>query len=114
MDIEIIEIYLIEYLSKKLNVNVYGQVDDASEDTYVVVEKTGSYVENHTRYATIAIQSYADSLLNSAKLNEKVKTAMEEIIEMPEIAKCSLNSDYNFTDTTTKKYRYQAVFDLVF
>lgn len=114
MDIEIIEIYLVEYLSKKLNVNAYGQVDDASEDTYVVIEKTGSYVENHTRYATVAVQSYANSLLNSAKLNEKVKTAMEEIIEMPEISKCSLNSDYPFTDITTKKYRYQAIFDLVF
>ena len=41
MDIEIIEIYLIEYLSRKLNVNAYGQVDDASEDTYVVVSVNG-------------------------------------------------------------------------
>ena len=24
----------------------------------------------------------------------------------------TLNSDYNFTDVTTKKYRYQAVYDL--
>ena len=26
--------------------------------------------------------------------------------------KYNLNSDYNFTDTETKEYRYQAVFDI--
>ena len=53
-------------------------------------------------------------MYNAAKLNEEVKDAMEKIIEYTEISKCSLNSDYNFTDTKTKSYRYQAVFDLVF
>lgn len=31
-----------------------------------------------------------------------------------DISKAKLNSDYNYTDTTTKSYRYQAVYDLVF
>ena len=39
---------------------------------------------------------------------------MDGITEKPEIAACRLNSDYNFTDTAKKKYRYQAVFDLVY
>jgi len=42
-----------------------------------------------------------------------VKQAMCDIADESEVCKCSLNSDYNFTDTATKKYRYQAVFDLV-
>jgi len=29
-----------------------------------------------------------------------------------EIGKVKLNSDYNFTDTVTKQYRYQAVYDI--
>ncbi len=45
-------------------------------------------------------------------LNEQTKTAVDSLIELTEIAKVRLNSDYNFTDTATKRYRYQAVYDL--
>ena len=55
----------------------------------------------------------ADSMYAAAKLNEEVKAIMKGIIELPEVSSCRLDSDYNFTDTATKKYRYQAVFDLV-
>ena len=83
-------------------------------EEFILIEKTGSEKVNHINRATIAIQSWSRSMYNAAKLNEEVKDAMEKIIEYTEISKCSLNSDYNFTDTKTKSYRYQAVFDLVF
>lgn len=114
MDINIIEVYLVEYLTKELGVNVYGQEEDAEDDSYVVIEKLGSYVEDFTRHATIALKSYGTTLLESAELNERVKDAMDDIIKKPEISCSKLNSDYNYTDTTTKKYRYQAVYDLVY
>ena len=53
-------------------------------------------------------------MLNAAVLNDKVKKAMDKMIELPEISSCKLNSDYNFTDTETKRYRYQAVYNIVF
>lgn len=81
-------------------------------DTFVVVEKTGSGKENHLCTATIAIQSYAPTLYEAACLNELVKEAMEDIIELDEISKSQLNGDYNFTKVSTKQPRYQAVFDL--
>lgn len=114
MDIKLIEVYLIEYLTKELGVNVYGQEEDATEGTYVVIEKLGSYVENYCRHSTIALKSYGATLLESAELNENVKDAMDNIIKKPEISCSKLNSDYNYTDVTTKKYRYQAVYDLVY
>ena len=45
-------------------------------------------------------------------MNDRVKNAVEGLIWLDEIRGVSLNSDYNFTDTTTKEYRYQAVFDI--
>mgnify|MGYP000948400267 CR=1 FL=1 len=80
--------------------------------SYIVLQKTGSGESNHIYSATIAIQSYGDNLYDAATLNERVKSAMENITSLNEICKVSLNSDYNFTDTTTKQYRYQAVFDI--
>ena len=81
---------------------------------FCVVQKTGGGSENHIRRATVAIQSYAASLYGAATLNEQVIAAMESITERSEVGSCELNSDYNYPDGTTKQYRYQAVFDIVY
>ena len=77
-----------------------------------MIEKTGGGEENHIKKAMIVIQSFADSLYRAAEINEEVKKAMKEIVELEDISKCDLNTDYNYTDVARKKYRYQAVFDI--
>jgi hypothetical protein len=59
-----------------------------------------------------AIQSISDSLLGAATLNEAVKLAMDSAASLAEVCSANLNSDYNFTDTSTKQYRYQAIYDI--
>ena len=93
------------YMEKPKNPNPDG-------DTFILIEKTGSSLANHLYNATFAVQSYAPTLYEAAVLNERAKEAMLNIITVDEVTKCSLNSDYNFTDTATKQPRYQAVFDL--
>ena len=107
-----IEKIILDYLSESLDVPVNLEQPDEKSTRYVLVEKTGSNRRNYISSATIAIQSYAESLYEAASLNEEVKQVMDSITELPEIAGCDLNSDYNFTDTTRKKYRYQAVYDI--
>ena len=108
-----IEQIILEHLAAK-SITAYAEVPEGGgTPPFCIVEKTGGGSENHIRHATIAIQSYGTSLYNAARLNDQVIAAMEEILELPEIASCQLNSDYNFTDTAKKIYRYQAVFDAV-
>lgn len=108
-----IETLVIDYLSETLkNVSIYAEVPANAPTEFVVVEKTGSSRENYVESATFAIQSYSDSLANAAALNDLVKAAMYEIITEDEFSAVRLNSDYNFTDTASKRYRYQAVFVL--
>lgn len=107
-----IEKTLYDYLTEK-GITVYMQVPKNPPSEYVLLEKTGSSKTNQIYSATIALQSYADSLYSAATLNEEVKAAMDDSIELDEICDASLNSDYNFTDAETKKYRYQAVYDIV-
>lgn len=109
-----IEQIILNYLKKCLSVPVYMEIPTNEPNEYVLIEKTGSSTENYINSATFALQSYANSMYSAAKLNEKVKTAMDGIIFTTDISKSKLNSDYNFTDTTTKKYRYQAVYDLFY
>src|SRR5699024_2958274 len=107
-----IELIILNHLKSKLDVPVSLEKPSAQTGSYVVFEKTSSSKNHHLTCATIAFQSYAETLYQAVVLNEKVKNAVESLIELDEIRGISLNSDYNFTDTSTKEYRYQAVYDI--
>lgn len=108
-----IETSILNYLNQNLqNVTAYMERPETEPATYVLIEKTGGGEDNHIEHSTLAIQSIADSLYNAASLNETVKDLMSGAISLDDVAKVALNSDYNFTDGTTKQYRYQSVFDI--
>lgn len=107
-----IEKTILDYLNSTLSVPAYMEEPEQPPESYVLVEKTGSRSENRIKESTIAIQSYGTSLYKAAILNEAVLFVMENSITLPDICRCSLNSDYNFTDSETHRYRYQAVFEL--
>lgn len=109
-----IEIIVKEYLSKQLEIEVVTERSDAKMKKYLLIEKTGNSRENFIDTATITIQSYAESMYEAAVLNERVKKAMDDIAVLSNVSKSELNSDYNFTDTTKKEYRYQAVYDITY
>lgn len=107
-----IEIIVLNHLKSKISEPVELEKPSAQTGSYVVFEKTSSGKSNHLPSATFAFQSYGKSLYEAAALNEKVKNAVESLIELDEIRGVTLNSDYNFTDLSTKEYRYQAVYDI--
>lgn len=107
-----IELIILNHLKTKLSVPVYLEEPETKPDRYVLFEKTGSGRSNHLGSSTFAFKSYAESLYEAAALNEQTKAAVDSLIELKEIASVRLNSDYNFTDTATKRYRYQAVYDI--
>ena len=109
-----IETIILNYLLNKLSEPVYMERPVDHPAKYVLLEKTGSSVEDHIRTATFAVQSYGQTMYDAAELNERVKEALEASITLPEIFRAKLNSDYNYTDTASKVYRYQAVFDFVY
>lgn len=106
-----IELTIKQHLESVLSVPVYME-RGATAQRYVVFEKTGSGKTNRLPSSTFAFQSYAESLYQAAVLNDLVKSAVESLVELDAIGKVQLNSDYNYTDTATKQYRYQAVFDI--
>lgn len=107
-----IEMTIIKYLSDKLDVPVSAERPETPPKSYVIVEKTSGGITDHIETSTIAIQSYADTLYNAAFLNETVKTCMENASSLDEVGRVKLNSDYNYTNTMTKDYRYQSVYDI--
>lgn len=107
---------LISYLSTALSSGqdtVFVGIEAPSDYTgYVLIDQTRSSNSNHIMTTTIAIQSYGASLYEALLLNEQVKTAMVGFAGEPEISSVKLETDYNFTNTATKQYRWQAVYQI--
>ncbi|MBY4966884.1 hypothetical protein FAJ35_09300 [Streptococcus suis] len=109
-----IEVITLNFLTEYLSVPVYTEHQEDMPERFVIFEKTSGGKKNHLHQATLAIQSYGQSLEEAAFLNEEVKQAVEKMVAIPSISRVELNSDYNFTDTETKRYRYQAVVDFIY
>ena len=109
-----IEYILLDYLLTNLQVPCYMEEPKNPDEQYVLIEKTGSSVENFINSATFAIQSYGATMEQAVDLNETVKGVMDEFWKHHAVYRCQLNSDYNFTDTDTHRYRYQAVYEMTY
>ena len=109
-----IEKIVSDYLDDVLPVPAFVEKPERPPIRYVLVEKVGASRENFINKATLTLQSYAESLFLAAELNEEVKKAMDNLVELDSIGASRHNADYNFTDTTKKKYRYQAVYDVTY
>lgn len=109
-----IEKEILDFLLEQTGEEGYMEIPAGTPEdaVFFLVEKTGSGKVNHLCSATIAVKSHAPTLYGAAALNERIKAAMENLITLDRITRVRLNSDYNFTDTASKRYRYQAVFDI--
>lgn len=106
-----IETIIREYLEEKTSVPVRMERRPNLPDACIIVEKTGSAYKEGIWNATIAIQSYGATLKDAALLNSHVIDWMLQIRDTDDrICDVTLNGDYNYTDTSSKRYRYQAVF----
>lgn len=106
-----IEVKLYDYLRAKITAPVVMELPESyTGGETVLIQKTGSSMQDRIEKSVFAIQSYGDSLYKAAELNEKVKDALLSGDSTEFTAR--LNSDYEFNDTTRKRYRYQAVFEI--
>ncbi len=114
--ITLIEATVISYLSDALGTDdVYAERPESLPEEYYIIERTASGEVNHIQRATIAVQSVSGiSLLRAAQMNQEVLKKMPLIVQVCDVSCCRLNSAYNYTDTESRMYRYQAVFDIYY
>lgn len=108
-----IEKKILDYMSAALSYPVALERDGLT-GRFLLIQKTGSSRTNFIDRATFAFQSYDATLYKAAEFNEMVKTAVFSLISHDDISAVKLVTDYNFTDPTTKEYRYQAIFDIYY
>lgn len=108
----VVEQHILIHLKEDLDVPVYLEEPDVKPGEYVLFEKIGSSETNTLPSSVFAFQSISTSLYGASVLNRRVKEAVQNLQNYPFFGKVKLNSDYNFTDTGMKRYRYQAVYDI--
>ena len=118
-----IETIVLNYMKSNLSVPVLmEQPQVPSEDfptvpeQYIVIEKVAGDITDHIRSATFAFQSYSTkSLYEAAALDEMVQGVMDDMAaNVPEVSESSMTADTNFTDTSTKRYRYQCLYNIFY
>lgn len=106
-----IEDVVLNYLKYHLSAPVYISTPEDKPQEYFVLEKTGGGLTNKIKQATITVQAYAGSYYRASQLIDEANAAMlDGLINLDEISEVVLNGSYDYTDTTTKRPRYQSVF----
>lgn len=102
---------LLDYLMTELKIPTYMEQPE-EKSGYILLDQTGTSNANHITTTTIAVQSYGASLYDAMVMNAQVKEAMKDFVALDEVASVRLETDYNFTDTASKQYRWQAVYNI--
>lgn len=107
---KLIEEVIYSVFSNVLSVPVYTTVPQEQPMSFVTFEKVGGSETNFIKESIIAFQSYGGSVLDAAKLSAQVRdVALRDLLAQPEVVGVHIESDQDYTDTRTKKYRYQCV-----
>lgn len=107
-----IESTILSFLDNAgLDAPLYMEIPENPPDEFYILENTGQSMRDHVRITTMAVQSYAQSMERAADLAYEIdEVILETLQELDDVAGVRLNSLYNFTDQSTKQYRYQGVY----
>lgn len=115
---ELIEEIIRTHLIDEIELPVYTEEPAKPPRKYMLIERVGSGGDSAAHAvagAMIAVQSIsAESLYSAALMNEEVKGAMWGLERHDRVCKVRCNSDSNFTDPETHRYRYQALFEITY
>lgn len=109
-----IETQVIQYLETKLNVPVYAEDPTEDVDEYIVIEMIDGGRIEHIDAVTFNIESISTSMLKAADLNERVRSTMFGIIEIPNISASRCGGGGQNIDRSKKAYRFECVFNLFY
>lgn len=109
-----IETIVKDFMESCLPVPVFMEYPKDPHKRFVVLRKAGGSRDDLVDTAMFIADSYAESMFESAKLNEQVVAAFDSLTDLDAVSSSKRGGDYNIPDTQNKRYRYQAVCNLTY
>ena len=107
-----IEKIIKDYLSEALSVPVLMEKPSPPPARYYIIEKTGGVCVDTLHHTMLNVESHPPTLYETVQLHEAAMAAMLQADSLAAVSKVSLNTEYNNTDTATKSYQYEAVYEV--
>lgn len=108
----IIESVIIKFLEDKLKVKTYAEIPKTKPHKFIVVEKIDGGRTNCINASTLSVFSYAETLFDAADMNEQVKDALFDAVEIDDITSSKIGGENRSIDTANKLYRYETIINL--
>ena len=109
-----IETIVIDFMTSHLSVPVFMEYPKEQHERFVLLRKADSSRVDMVDTAMFVADSYAETLYETAKLNEQVVAAFDRLTELENISSSKRGGDYNAPDTQNKRYRYQAICNVTY
>lgn len=109
-----IETIVFDFMKSSLSVPVFMEYPTEQHTRFVVLRKADSSRDNMVDTAMFVADSYAETVYETAKLNEQVVSAFDSLTDLESVSSSKRGGDYNAPDTQNKRYRYQAVCNVTY
>ena len=111
----LIEKVVLDHLKMELNMtDVYLEAPEVLPEKFVLFRVEDRGKVNQIDAVTFEIHSEADSKLDAAELDQKVRKAMGSLINDNRIASSKLGGGRDEADNVLKKYRYVCYYNVIF
>lgn len=108
-----IETVVIKYLKSALGVSVTAETPK-TETEYITVQKIDGGRRNHVDMATLSIKCISTTLNKTAKLDERLRDAMHDLITQEDISRVELGGNGSDINTATKTYAYESIWNIYY
>lgn len=110
----LIEMTIRDYLLGKIQ-NIPIEVEEpTNESKYIIFRVIERGKLDLIKSVTVEFYCYGESKFEAATLDEELRTAMENIVELGSIFSSKLGGGNDSYDTDLKKYRYRSYFNLTY
>ena len=110
-----IEVDIKIFIEDKLDVPVYvAEKPQNKPIKYVVIQTIDGFRQNEIDAITLNFESYSDTMISAAQLNEAVKQTVLNSIELNNISSAKYSGGGQNFDTATKSYCYESVFNFYY
>lgn len=106
------EMFLINQLAPAAGVPVSGDVPKDRPEEFVTVERTGGPQDRFLDHGTYAVQAWAPSRAQAARLIDKINRLIENLAAHPRVVTARVESTYNYPDPDVSGGRYQSTVTL--